>query len=219
MVIAGLVFSFIGLSVLVASAVRIVRRALPTEEQLAFQQAGSVTQWTIQRIAALSGPIGDFAREVLECSTVADRVDLICERLASIDLDTDHIEERANMFARCALAIAAVTFVGGATSCLHHPMLPPMVGVVILSVSGLFSGLYCWRLGRRTKTAIDQRRRDWDHLAQLLLNSTSASSFEADPNRAQPCLHVTPAGVRSGANAARKHRGKSGAYNTILAVG
>ncbi|HMA96594.1 MAG TPA: hypothetical protein VKP30_28105 [Polyangiaceae bacterium] len=185
MVIVGLVFAFIGLLALVASAVRIVRRALPTEEQLAFQQAGSETQWTIQGIAALPGPIGGFAREVLECSADADRVDLLCERLASIDLDTDYVEQRVNMLARCALAITAVTFVGGATSCLQHPTLPAIVGVVILSFSGLFSGLFCWRIGRQTKTAIDQRRRDWDQVAQLLLSSTSTGPFEGDPNRAR----------------------------------
>lgn len=201
----GSTVALLGFLTLLLVATRIVRRALCAVERASFRAAGDRAGWTAQGFAARPGSIGDFAREALNCLTEIDRVDLICERLASVDLETSFIQQRLGMLARCALAVGGSALVGALTCCLRRPSIAAILDGTVLPVLALLLAVHCWRLGRQTRTAIHERRCDWDRFSQVLLSSSAGVADAWSRNEPSGVLRVT--------GEVGKHRGKSRAYS------
>jgi hypothetical protein len=154
-------------SVLVAS--QLLRRAVPSRERSDFLRAGSTTSWDVGQLGKLGGPVGAFVMAVLAEPSVVGRIDLVCERLAEVDVETKDIALQMAMLARAVFAMGALfgivvvaQEIGGASGWMAAWGLAP-VGL------GATAAVCCHWMGRVASTGAERRRQSWDALSRLLV--------------------------------------------------
>lgn len=153
----------------------LIRGALPANEPFDLPRLASLASWNLERCVSLPGPVGDFVRRVSAQTTDADRIDLICERLAEVDEQTTQIPKQLTMLARCIAALGgAVSVLMASRAIGQQAGLAAVAGVLPMLIGGA-AAFRCWSLGRAAKARITQRRRNWDTLSRCLLQQPGVS--------------------------------------------
>lgn len=182
MVLGWIVLTSLAASLSILCAHKLVKRALPSRECLDFQRFGSSANWRIEQSEALSGPVGEFVRRLSVEITEADRIDLVCQRIAEIDEQTTLVPERLGMLARCMLAFGGTIAVVMASRAIgQHDAVAACVAMVPLMLGGM-AAFRCWWLGRTSREPIAQRRRNWDTLSRVLLRQATVALPRTAPS-------------------------------------
>jgi hypothetical protein len=148
---------------------RLLRRAAACAEVSDFRRVGDRLHWNIEQFGGLAGPVGAFVREVLAETSVAGRIDLVCERLAEVDVETRQVPCRLAMLARTTLVMGGfcgIILVSQAVRDRSGSMVVVGLAPVVLSGAAAFC---CRWMGRMVSSELEFRRQSWDLLSRLLL--------------------------------------------------
>lgn len=159
-------------------------RALPPDESADFRLAGRLAKWELSQLSDLRGPVGSFVRRFMAETDERERVDLVCERQAQVDLETTDVGRRLERLARCILAVGATLTVIAASRAAAAQDSAAGLGALFPLAVSVAAALYGRYSVRHTSDRIAERRRDWDRLSSFLL---SRRAFEpaADPSDGQ----------------------------------
>ena len=185
-----LVLALVVLSLPIFWASQLLARALPKAEAVDFAQ---INQWRrcetdaglVRRLVELPGPVGEFARAGHAALDAADRVDVLCERLAEVDTATKSIAAQLSMLTRTVLAaggfIGIIALISATNEYVSGGFDPArsIVAVFPLGLSGVVA-FRCHWIGRAISSRIQERRRAWDRLCRLL-EGPHMSGLDADP--------------------------------------
>jgi hypothetical protein len=173
----------VGLSIVSAtaalySAVRILRRAAPKSEEIEFCEMGSTSNWTIERLQKLSGPVGQFVREVQSKEDTASRIDCVSERLLDVDIATRDAQRRVAMWSRVALFSGVACSLTLLCEELDDVRSISPGRLLVPFLFGATAAFGCQYLGRLANDAAKARRRYWDTLSSVLLRPLLPEQFD-----------------------------------------
>jgi hypothetical protein len=139
--------------------------------------------WGIEELLRLSGPVGQFVRDIRGETVRSVVIEMVSERLSEVDNATWEVEKRVGMWAR-------VTFFSGvgcsvAYLCERLGSVPglPLARLLLPFTIGATSALVCGWIGRVAGGAASERRRAWDTLSAALLRPLLPEQFSEKPDR------------------------------------
>jgi hypothetical protein len=146
-----------------------VLRADPKGERLDFLSAGNSADWDLEHFCTLRGPVGQFVRKIVAETTIGEKVDLICERIADVDAQTNQSDQRFAMLARMALAAGGFAGVVLTSQGIRQAAMADTTwGILAFLLAAVFA-LSCYWMGRLARHAALARRCAWDALEVMLL--------------------------------------------------
>lgn len=163
------IFSLVTSLVPVLWGWQLLRRALPKGERVDLSCLAKGKRWEAAQLRTLTGTVGDFAREVFAEGTEAGRVDLVCERLASVDAETRQFSVRLRMLGRTVFAGGAFMSILLISQAVQAGVSQRIVIAFAPAVACTASALCCYWMGRVFSSPIEDRRRVWDALSRALV--------------------------------------------------
>lgn len=170
-------------------------RASARLEVVDFKAVSGCTRWDVDRLRRLPGPVGEFVRQWQAETAEALRLDLLCERLSDVDVDTRQIATRLGRLGRLQVAVGMLLGIVLVLQSLRDSTPSVAFLGVAPPAAGLLSAFLLNWMGRAAGQAAESRRREWDALSRWLMRPHMIRSCEVvgDPLRGHRGGHRTEA--------------------------